>query len=154
MDWGNAIIRGKPSPNAETLELDLHLEGDFKKTEKKVHWLAQPPSDLTNALLIDYDYIIKKPKLDEDDKLEDIVNPVSEYTTEAWVDKGVGELKRGAILQLERKGYYIVDKALGEKTGRKDGGGEDRVELIFIPDGRAKSVALKAGNKVVASIIS
>ena len=44
MDWGNAIIRSKAtdaSGKITGLTVDLHLEGDFRKT-KKIARLAQP----------------------------------------------------------------------------------------------------------------
>ncbi len=45
-------------------------------------------------------------------------------------------LQKGDVLQLERKGYYIVDVPAA-KPGQP-------VVLFNIPDGRAKSVATKA----------
>lgn len=146
MDWGNAIvtIRDTDQSSSSPLESDLHLEGDFKKTSKKIHWLPSLPSALVDVVLFQYDYIITKPKLEEDDSLVDFVNRDSVLKEEAWADANVASLKRGDIIQFERKGYYIVDKALGEASSTKNGGGEDWIELILIPDGRAQSVALKA----------
>lgn len=42
-------------------------------------------------------------------------------------------LQKGDIIQLERKGYYIVDEPLG-KPGAKS------VVLFAIPDGRTKNM--------------
>src|SRR5260221_608917 len=45
MDWGNAIVRSKDVDSSGTitaLVMELHLEGDFKKTTKKITWLAHP----------------------------------------------------------------------------------------------------------------
>lgn len=43
MNWGNTYIRDFQQ-NAEgriaTLILDLHLEGDFERTDKKITWLS------------------------------------------------------------------------------------------------------------------
>ena len=44
MDWGNAIIRtitrDAATGRVTALAGDLHLEGDFKKTKKKLTWLS------------------------------------------------------------------------------------------------------------------
>jgi glutamyl-tRNA synthetase len=109
MDWGNAIVRkiSGLSP-IESLEMELNLDGDFKKTKKKI---------------------------EEDDDVKDYITPNTEFRTEAVGDHNIKSLKKGDIIQFERKGYYIVDSAYGEK---------ETVECILIPDGKASSVASKA----------
>ncbi|GAA5862679.1 hypothetical protein JCM3774_001883 [Rhodotorula dairenensis] len=143
MDWGNAIVRkisraggGASDGPVESLEMELHLAGDFKKTKKKVTWLAAP-SDLTPVTLLDYDYLITKKKLEEDDKVEELLNPKTEYRTEAIADHNVRSLAAGTIIQFERKGFYIVDKAFDPTKP------DSPAELILIPDGKASSIALK-----------
>src|SRR6266403_797357 len=144
MDWGNAIVHSKTTDSSgaiTALSMALHLEGDFKKTTKKITWLAQPTTThpLADATLIDYDYIITKKKLEENDDLKDFVTPVTEFREEAFADANVRELKRGDIIQFERRGYYIFD-GIAEK------GTQDKTwEFIRIPDGRAAGLASKAG---------
>ena len=151
MDWGNAIVRSKEvdaGGAVKTMTLELHLAGDVKKTKLKATWLADDPASpaLTPCLLLDYDYLSTKKKLDEGDDWVDFINPVTEFATAALADANVASLPEGAIIQFERKGYYRVDKAAGVASTREDGGanGRERVELIAIPDGRLGSVALKA----------
>ncbi len=144
MDWGNAIVRSKTSDNSgtiTTLSMELHLEGDFKKTTKKITWLAQPTSTrpLVDTTLIDYDYLITKKKLEENDDLKDFATPVTEFREEAFADANVRELKQGDIIQFERRGYYIFD-GIAEKEKQ-----EKTWEFIRIPDGRAAGLASKAG---------
>ena len=139
MDWGNAIVRSKTTNESgiiTAIEVELHLEGDFRKTKKKITWLAQPDAEhpLVDVTLLDHDYLITKKKLEENDDVKDFVTPVSEFRDEAFADANVKELKKGDIIQFERKGYYIFD-------GVADG----RHEFIHIPDGRAASIASKAG---------
>ncbi|KAF9420799.1 hypothetical protein BGZ94_009034 [Podila epigama] len=134
MDWGNAFIRSVEK-NAEGVvtgvQAELHLEGDFKKTKKKLTWLADGP-ELVNVDLMDYDYLITKKKIEEDDDLKDLLTPVTEFKTEAIADGNVSSLNKGDIIQFERKGYYIVDAvATGDKPAR----------LILIPDGKVASMA-------------
>lgn len=147
MDWGNAIIRSKttgPSGDVTSLTMDLHLEGDFRKTKKKITWLAQPSKDhpLVDVTLLDYDYLITKKKLEETDDVKDFVTPVSEFREEAFADANVSTLTKGDIIQFERKGYFIFD-----------GTAEDgKLEFIRIPDGRAANLASKAGKPSVVTV--
>jgi glutamyl-tRNA synthetase len=139
MDWGNAIVRSKEK-NADgkitSVVVDLNLEGDFRKTKKKITWLAQPtPEDsLASVALVDFDYLITKKKLEENDDVKDFVTPVSEFKEFRYADANVLELKTGDIIQFERKGYYIYDC---EKVGIR--------EFFKIPDGKAAGIASKAG---------
>ncbi|GAA5888833.1 hypothetical protein JCM5296_005009 [Sporobolomyces johnsonii] len=145
MDWGNAIVRTivrSPAGAISSLEMELNLAGDFKKTKKKVTWLSPAaagdgPDQLTQVTLLDYDYLITKKKLEEDDSVEQLLNPKTEYRTEAVADLNVRSLAAGSIIQFERKGFYIVDVAFDARAPEK------QVECIFIPDGKASSIALK-----------
>ncbi|KAI0273408.1 glutamate-tRNA ligase [Gloeopeniophorella convolvens] len=143
MDWGNAIVRSKTTDSTGTitaLTLELHLEGDFRKTKKKITWLAQPAGAhaLVDATLIDYDYLITKKKLEEADDVKDFVTPVTEFREAALADANVRALAKGDIIQFERRGYYIFDGVV-ERDGAKTW------EFIRIPDGRAAGLASKAG---------
>ncbi|KAG6883535.1 hypothetical protein C0993_005631 [Termitomyces sp. T159_Od127] len=138
MDWGNAIVRSKTvdaSGVVTAIEMELNLEGDFRKTKKKITWLSQSTSanPLAPVTLLDYDYLITKKKLEEGDDVADFITPVTEFREEAVADANVKDLKKGDIIQFERKGYYIYD---GEVDSVK--------EFILIPDGRAASIASKA----------
>ena len=146
MDWGNAIVRSKTtdaSGKITQITMDLHLEGDFRKTKKKITWLSAPTDAhlLVESTLLDYDYLITKKKLEEDDDVKDFVTPVSEFRDEALADANVRDLHKGDIIQFERKGYYIFDGVAAD----------GRHEFIHIPDGRAASIASKAGAAPEAS---
>lgn len=137
MDWGNVIVESVEQEGGVALSITvrLHLEGDFKKTEKKLTWLSPDPAALINVELHDYDYLITKKKLEEDDPFEDFITPVSEFVTPAIGDANMTSLKKGDFIQLERKGFFIVDQPLGETQPLK---------LIAVPDGRAKSTSSKS----------
>ena len=130
MDWGNAFVTKKTtnsSGKVSDVTLTLHLEGDFKKTSKKVTWLAKPTAEnpLVPVTLIDYDYLITKKKLEEDDDFDQITNTKTEFRTKALASKEVEGLKKWDIIQFERKGFYICQ-------GSKDA--EGRMEFGFIPE--------------------
>ncbi|OJD21788.1 glutamate-tRNA ligase [Blastomyces percursus] len=114
MNWGNAIVR-KISSNAATgkissLELELHLAGDVKKTDKKVTWLAQEGQDLVPVELVDFDYLITKDKIEKDEDIHDFLTPQTEFRSEAFADCNVAGLAEGDIIQFERKGYFRLDR--------------------------------------------
>ncbi|KAJ7286154.1 tRNA synthetases class I, catalytic domain-containing protein [Mycena rebaudengoi] len=139
MDWGNAIVRSKTVGAAgeiTAIKMELHLEGDFRKTKKKITWLSQPTAahPLTPVVLLDYDYLITKKKLEENDNVADFVTPVTEFRENALTDSNVADLTKGDIMQFERKGYFVFD---GNVNGN--------LEFIKIPDGKAASLASKAG---------
>src|SRR3954454_15732871 len=103
MDWGNAIVKAihksKTNPDIITgLELQLHLEGDFKKTKKKISWLAET-ANVSEVILADYDYLINKKKLEEDDDVKDFVTEKTEFLDPALADNNVKELKKGKLIK-------------------------------------------------------
>jgi glutamyl-tRNA synthetase len=139
MDWGNAVVRTiEYKDNNDPLRIthitmELHLEGDFKSTERKLTWLAKlDEHPLTPVDLIEFDFLITKKKLEEDDQLEACLNENSEFRTAAWGDVHMRSLSRGTILQLERRGYFICDETF-EQSGK--------VVLFNIPDGKTKSMS-------------
>ncbi|EPX71291.1 glutamate-tRNA ligase [Schizosaccharomyces octosporus yFS286] len=128
MDWGNAYVREishDTSGKVTALKLELHLEGDFKKTEKKVTWLADT-QDKVLADLVDFDYLITKDKLEEEDDYKNFLTPKTEFHASVYADNAVKDLKKGDIVQIERKGYFIVDTPF-------DGTG---ITFFNIPDGK------------------
>lgn len=133
MQWGNAIVRDIPSGETiPSITCELNLKGDVRSTEKKVTWLSTQGQELIKAELWDFDYLITKDKLEEDDELEKFLNPTTATMEEALCDEGVKDLKKDDIIQLERRGYYRVDKGFNE--GEEKG----KVVLFAIPTGKAK----------------
>ncbi|OQE19443.1 hypothetical protein PENSTE_c015G09345 [Penicillium steckii] len=114
MNWGNAFVR-KITTDADGivtgLDLELNPGGDVKKTEKKVTWLATEGQDLVPVELVDFDYLLKKDSLSEDDKLEDVLNYNTEFRDSAVADGNASQFKVGDIMQFDRKGFYRVDRA-------------------------------------------
>ena len=115
MAWGNAIVRkinrsslDYHSPVVD-IELELHLEGDVKKTEKKITWLSTEGQSLIPVELVDFDYLLTKDKLEEDDNWEDFLTKQTEVRSAAFCDANLAACKAGDIIQLERKGYFRVD---------------------------------------------
>ncbi|CAK9442032.1 uncharacterized protein LODBEIA_P58210 [Lodderomyces beijingensis] len=131
MDWGNVIVSKvtKEGDVVKSIEANLHLEGDFRKTSKKLTWLADT-KDKIPVDLVDFDHLITKDKLEEEDNVEDFLTPTTEFHSNALADLNVAKLKAGDIIQFERKGYYRVDVPYEE--GKK-------AVLFTIPDGKQVS---------------
>ncbi|WPG98347.1 Hypothetical protein R9X50_00113600 [Acrodontium crateriforme] len=132
MNWGNAIVRTKTTGAdglVTSLTFDLHLEGDVKKTAKKITWLSTS-QDLIPITLYDFDYLITKDKPDPDDSLEDILNKETLFETEAVADCNVANLKEDDIVQFDRKGYFRIDRAY-KQDSKKEG-----VVAFQIPTGK------------------
>ncbi|SJM87001.1 probable Glutamate--tRNA ligase, cytoplasmic [Zygosaccharomyces bailii] len=124
MDWGNVIITSK---NADgSLVAKTNLDGDFKKTKHKLTWLAN--TDYVPVELVDFDHLITKDKLEEDENFIDFLTPQTEFHTKAVGDVNVKDMNVGDIIQFERKGYCRLDS-------KPEG---DKPYIFFtIPDGKA-----------------
>ncbi|KAH6638841.1 tRNA synthetases class I, catalytic domain-containing protein [Boeremia exigua] len=138
MNWGNAIVRSithsinpLSSSGLKTvtaLELELHLQGDVKKTSKKVTWLSKD-QDLVPVELVDFDYLISKDKLEPEDTLEDFLNKETETRVKAVADCNAKELKVDDIIQFDRKGFFRIDRAFQHGQA---------IQAFQIPTGKAK----------------
>ena len=64
--------------------------------------------------------------------LRGAVGAVQRWETSAWGDANMRTLQRHDVIQLERKGYYIVDSPL-YKAGKP-------LVLFSIPDGRTEAL--------------
>ncbi|GAY59186.1 hypothetical protein CUMW_192670 [Citrus unshiu] len=134
MDWGNAIVKEisrDQDGNVTQLSGFLHLEGSVKTTKLKLTWLPET-NELVNLTLVGFDYLITKKKLEEGEDFLDVLNPCTRFETAAIGDSNMRNLKRGEILQLERKGYFRCDVPFTRSS--------KPVVLFAIPDGRQQAV--------------
>lgn len=133
MNWGNAFVRdiqyekttdkadvadGVDSlGNVSSLELELHLDGDFKATKKKITWLSQD-QDLVPVELVDFDHLLGKDKLTEEEEThwEDFLTPKTEFTSTAVADCNIRDIKVDDVIQFDRKGYFRCDKAVSKDS--------------------------------------
>ncbi|EFA81890.1 glutamate-tRNA ligase [Heterostelium album PN500] len=136
MSWGMNVICRKINKNAdgvvESIDAECNPTGSFKDTKKKLTWLSKDAKQVP-VTLQDYDFLITKAKLEEEDKLDDYINPVTKFELDAFSDENILSLKVGDKVQFERRGLYICDKIGDENTP---------FVMIYIPDGSTK---FKAG---------
>lgn len=97
VNWGNVIYLGNN-------EFRLNLEGDFKKTEKKLFWISKNHTTLV--------YLSKFKGIES-----------LRYSERVWTESGISDLKEGDFVQFLRMNYYRVDKF------REDNGHLSLIEL-------------------------
>lgn len=117
------------------LEGEFVPDGDFKKAQRKISWISKT-SDKIPVTLYEFDNLISKEKLEEDENFKDFINPDTLACTEVFGDFGLKNLQKNDIIQLERRGYYRVDEPL---IGRRN------LVLFMIPDGKNKSMSKLEG---------
>jgi len=140
MAWGNAFVRdiqGADGQPVTGMTIELNLAGDVKKTEKKITWLAAEGQTLIPGEIWDFDYLITKDKLEEDDNVDDFLNPNTATMEDVWCAETMSNVKENDIIQLERKGFYRVDKGLGDWKNGEEGKKGKRIVMFCIPTGRA-----------------
>eukprot|EP00826_Nyctotherus_ovalis_P064700 TRINITY_DN9496_c0_g1_i14.p1 TRINITY_DN9496_c0_g1~~TRINITY_DN9496_c0_g1_i14.p1 ORF type:complete len:511 (+),score=189.92 TRINITY_DN9496_c0_g1_i14:155-1687(+) len=144
--WGNCKVKdikednGKLSLTGELLPDDK----DFKLT-KKVTWIPHDEAHHIECKIIEFGNLILKPSLEEDDKVDDFVNPNSKLETELVGEVEMKGLKHGDIIQIERRGFCYVDQPWTEE--------KKALVLHFIPDGKTKSMSVIA-SKIDAKAVS
>jgi len=106
--------------------------GDVKAAKRKLSWLADVPENIP-VVLTEFDNLIIKEKLEEDDKFEDYLNPNTQAETEVIGDAGLKTLKEHDIIQLERRGFYRVDRPYVNES--------KPLLLFMIPDGKKKAMS-------------
>lgn len=138
MDWGNCFVRKivkDDAGNVVSVEAELHLEGDPKKTSKKITWLSasdQHRPSLVSAVVSDFAFVINKKSLEPEDNWQSFISDPLVTTYEVIADSNLRSLKKGDKFQFERRGYFIVDKVGDESTP---------ISLVSIPEGRQKGMA-------------
>jgi len=144
INWGNIMIKKVNKKDGKVVSVDAEENidnKDFKKT-LKVTWLCDDgdKSPRTPTILIYYDHIISKAILDKDDDFKNYVNPNSKHEVEMLGDPELKNLKKGDIIQVQRRGYFVCDV---EFSPYNPSVGRSRpVVLISIPDGTAGSYGL------------
>lgn len=138
INWGNAVVRRirRGAQGAVTdLDVELNLsDTDYKKT-KKFTWLPlHAPAALVPVNMVEFDYLITKAKITDEDDFEQFVNPQSRFDTPMYGEQHMAQLKNGDRIQLLRRGYFICDRPYDPTT-------QTPCELFNIPDGHHKSVA-------------
>jgi len=135
INWGNAIVEKVIKNNKgeiESLQGKTNLSGNVKTTSKKLTWLSTEENTIP-LTLVEFDFLITVPKLEETDELEKVLNEKTRFETEAIGEGSLRNIKKGDIIQLTRRGFFICD--VPYQLG-------SAVVLIFIPDGKEKGMSI------------
>jgi glutamyl-tRNA synthetase len=111
-------------------------DGDFRAAKRKLSWLADV-SNNTPVTIMEFDNLISKDKIEEDENMEDFINPNTLASTDVIGDAGLKALQEHEIVQLERRGYYRVDRPYISDS--------KPLILYMIPDGKSKSMSGQTG---------
>ncbi|CAF0910545.1 unnamed protein product [Adineta steineri] len=157
MNWGNVKInrvQKKDSGEIELIEGETQLDNkDFKNT-LKITWLAETSqAPLTPVNCIHFENIMTKAKLDEGDTFENFVNYASKTQYDIVGEPDMAHLKKGDIIQILRKGYYICDSPYDAATKQPcclfnipDGGTKEKPTSLKSTDTAATAAAANASN--------
>ncbi|KAM6138760.1 LOW QUALITY PROTEIN: bifunctional glutamate/proline--tRNA ligase [Phoenicopterus ruber ruber] len=142
INWGNIIItklNRNSSGKIVSIDAKLNLENkDFKKTTK-ITWLAETPrAPLIPAVCVNYEHLITKPVLGKDEDFKQYINRNSKQEELMLGDPCLRDLKKGDIIQLQRRGFFICDQPYEPVSpySCKDA----PCILIYIPDGHTKEM--------------
>jgi glutamyl-tRNA synthetase len=97
-------------------------QGSAKTTSKKLSWIDA--SDRLPVVLVELDALLTVSRIDEGVTFESVVNPVTRRDTLAWGEAALRQVKPGQIIQVVRRGFFIVDAIA------------PALQLIFVPDGK------------------
>ena len=148
LHWGNMKVHKveKHGDGSIVLKGVTYLQGNVKDTKKKLHWVpALAPGRLTRVTLREYDHLVTKRRLEEGDDFEQFINPVSVHDTPGLGDPALRTLQKGDKIQLERRGFYIVDEPAIPANNYTP-------VLIYIPDGKTKAMSNITGKVDLASL--
>jgi glutamyl-tRNA synthetase len=76
---------------------------------KIVTWINANDEYTVDIELVEFDHLITKQKVEENDDVKDIVNKNSKAQYSAIGEGIMRHLNKGDIIQIERRGYFFVD---------------------------------------------
>eukprot|EP00096_Caligus_rogercresseyi_P003966 TRINITY_DN1801_c0_g1_i1.p1 TRINITY_DN1801_c0_g1~~TRINITY_DN1801_c0_g1_i1.p1 ORF type:complete len:1654 (+),score=500.98 TRINITY_DN1801_c0_g1_i1:395-4963(+) len=155
INMGNVMIRKIHRADGKVASIDaepLLEDKDYKKT-LKVTWLAHSSAaQFIPTECIYLDHIISKPLLDKNDDFKNFVNPDSLFKVSMVGDHEFKKLSVGDIIQVQRRGFFIVDKAFQEPSPHSCKGSP--IVLIAIPDGTPGSYGRPKPINAIASVVT
>ncbi|XP_035992130.1 bifunctional glutamate/proline--tRNA ligase isoform X2 [Fundulus heteroclitus] len=148
INWGNLVItkiNKGPDGKVVSMEARLNLDNkDYKKTTK-ITWLAETDrAPLLPTICVNYHPLITKAVITKDDDFKEYINKNSKLEEKMVGDPCLKNLKKGDIIQLQRRGFYICDQPY--EGFSPNSCKESPCVLFYIPDGHTKEMPT-AGSK-------
>ncbi|XP_050316358.1 bifunctional glutamate/proline--tRNA ligase [Anthonomus grandis grandis] len=145
INWGNLLIKkiNKESGKITSVEAVPNLENkDYKKT-LKLTWLAETEkAPFTPTYCVYFDHLMSKALLGKDEDFKQFVGHETRKEVQVLGDPELRKLKKGDIIQVQRKGFFKVDVAYEPPTPFT--GRAKPVVLFYVPDGSTKDPAFGA----------
>ena len=108
------------------------FEPTIRLSKKKVTWVADDGQQC-EVILAEFDHLISKAKLEDGEEMEDFLNTNTKQETLACGEAALRTVQENTILQLERRGYYRVERPY--ISAKKP------MVLYMIPDGKVKAMS-------------
>uniref|UniRef100_A0A8C4ZB10 Glutamate--tRNA ligase n=1 Tax=Gadus morhua TaxID=8049 RepID=A0A8C4ZB10_GADMO len=155
INWGNLIItkiNKDAGGKVSSLEARLNLENtDFKKTTK-ITWLTDTQrAPLLPAVCINYLHLITKPVLGKEEDFKAFINKESKLEEQMLGDPCLKDLKKGDVIQLQRRGFYICDQPYEPISPNSCK--ESPCVLLYIPDGHTKEMPTSGSKNKAEAVV-
>lgn len=140
INWGNLMIKkvNRDSGNKVTsVDAETNLgDANYKKTLKLTWLVDSTKAPLTPAVCVSFDHLINKGVLSKDEDFKQFIGHETRFETSMFGEDELKHLKRGDIVQLQRKGFFIVDEEYKEPSLSSCKAAP--VVFFSIPDGHTK----------------
>ncbi len=133
--WGNCVVTDKKITEGKAMLTATIREEDkdFKGT-KKVTWVPWRDDLVIECKIVEFGNLLGKKKVADGDDLSKILNKESRCETTLYGEALMKGLKQGDVIQIERRGYFYVDRPYRE--------GKEMLTLHYIPEGRMRSMSV------------
>ena len=153
INWGNLTIKKVHKKDGKVSSIDAvpNLSNtDYKKT-LKLTWVAdnEAKAPLTPVTCVYFDHLISKGVLGKDEDFKTFIGHPTKHQVQLVGDDELKTLKEGDIIQLQRKGFFRVDKSY--KPLSLSSCKEGSVVLFHIPDGHSKENVFASVSKKATS---
>lgn len=105
--------------------------GDVKTVNRKIQWVAKSPHALTVSMH-EFDHLITKEKVEENDNIEDLVNRNSHAVQDMIMEPAMRSVAKDAYIQIMRRGFFKVDQPVKPNA---------QMDIFMIPDGKKKAMS-------------
>ncbi|XP_028392901.1 bifunctional glutamate/proline--tRNA ligase-like [Dendronephthya gigantea] len=142
INWGNFLVKAinrNQSGAIESIDAKSMLDDKDYKNTTKLTWLPVTDSaPLLPAVVVHFGNIISKAILTKNDDFKDHVNKDTKTEVEMLGDPELANVKKGDIIQLQRRGFFICDEPYSEIS--RHSGKPSPCILFSIPDGHTKAM--------------
>lgn len=150
INWGNILIEkiNKSNGVITGVEGKLNLDDKNFKNTVKLTWLAgeeKETDDLVKCFAVYFDHIISKAVLGKDEDFKDFIGKETRKEIEITGEMELKRVKKGEIIQLQRKGFFRCDVPFVSASGFS---GKDQPMILFhIPDGHQTTASTTIATK-------